>query len=306
MRFKQSMGWGLVFVLLLQCAWAQEASKDIDSLSAEAGVQPGTNPNSFSYKLSNFWDSLSYSFTFNKNVKVQKGLQIARKHLWEVRTFSESKELDKAQKAQGEYSTWISKVKESIKTSSSEDPKEELEKNVQLNVELEKEDRLLETIKNDIASSSRLSSEEKEKAGKLLDKASENQEEVKHTAEGKKEKAQTKFKARFGLKEKELKEEVKKLESKSEVRSTPKKENEENETQREEEGDQGEKEKKEPIHSISSKHKEGNEDTEEKNESTHLNEKEEQFRKEFKIDLREKEQSKKDRGEDRKGKSKED
>ncbi len=220
MKLKQGMSLVFVWVLVLHSVWAQEANSNSnfsssESLMTDAGIAPGTNPDAFSYKLGNFWEGISYSFTFDREAKTQKGLQIARKHLWEVKVFSENKDLGKAQKAQDEYSAWISKVKSNIEATSTDDPKEELEKNMQLNVELEKEDHLLEGVKSDIASSSKLSVEEKEKASKILDKAGENNKEVKRTAEEKKEKAQTKFKARFGLKEKELREEVRKLESKS-------------------------------------------------------------------------------------------
>ena len=206
---KKGLSIALVFVLALHIVLAQESAP---TLMAEAGVQLGASPDSFAYKWGNFLDSVSYSFTFDKEAKAQKGLQIARKHLWEVKVFSEKQDLNRAQKAQDEYSKWISSVKENVQSLASDDPKEELEKNMRLNVELEKEEVLLEGVKSDIKASTKLSSEEKATANKILDKAVQNKEEVKKTIEAKREKAETKFKARFGLKEKELKDEVKKLE----------------------------------------------------------------------------------------------
>jgi len=41
--------------------------------------------------------------------------------------FSEKQDLNRAQKAQDEYSKWISSVKENVQSLASDDPKEELE-----------------------------------------------------------------------------------------------------------------------------------------------------------------------------------
>lgn len=278
-----------LLVLMLQSVLALESSVKVDNLMTEAGITPGTNPDAFSYKLGNFWEGISYSLTFNKGAKTQKGLQIARKHLWEVKVFSENNNLDKAQKAQGKYGAWISKVKANIESTSTDDPKEELEKNMQLNAELEKEDRLLEGVKSDIASSSRLSVEEKAKASKIVDKAVENKAEVKRTAEEKKEKAQTKFKARFGLKEKEMKEEVRKLESKSDVHRSSKKESHkeeqvENKTKtdpKEQDPKEHREERKEEIRKVEEKDTQEEKRTE-KNEPSGLKERTERTKKEAK------------------------
>ncbi|HLD04225.1 MAG TPA: DUF5667 domain-containing protein [Candidatus Nanoarchaeia archaeon] len=215
MSYKNGIS-ALVLILLLHQVLAIDSGAEPDLLTSEAGVTLGTNPDDFSYKWGSFWNQVSYSLTFNKEAKAQKGLQIARRHLWEVKVFSEKRNLEKVGKAQEKYTEWISKVKKNAEELSSDDPKTELEQNVRLNLEFEKEGVLLEEVRAQIESSSELSLEEKERISALVEKAVSKKEEARQSVENRQEKVETKFKARFGLKEKELKSEVKRLESRKE------------------------------------------------------------------------------------------
>lgn len=214
---------GIILLLLTLAVVAEEPETGSEqaspnaqpdsSLTIEANIK-SVNPSSFGYKLQSFFDELSYSFTFDKTAKAKKGLEIARKHLLELKVFSERKDFDKVRKAEKQHGEWITKVKTLVEDVKTDDPKIELKQNVELEVELKKEEALVEALKTQVEVSD-LTPKEKQEVQTSLSGVQKKENEVKKSVEERKEKASTKFKARFGLKEKALKEEVKKLEEES-------------------------------------------------------------------------------------------
>ncbi|MEK6899628.1 MAG: DUF5667 domain-containing protein [Nanoarchaeota archaeon] len=194
------------FLLLLPMALAQEAVSE----------DPGITPDSFLWGVDRALEQVSLLLAADPEAKVVKGLEIARERLLEVKAMAEEKNLPALEKAQGEHSKALLKVKDNVKRLEEDDPEEQLEKELVIEKELREHQKEIEEVsarlKVKIKIEGVLSAEQQARLDEFLASLGESAEEVEVEIKSKRDETKIKIKDKTGKSEEEIDEEIEDLE----------------------------------------------------------------------------------------------
>lgn len=179
---------------------------------------PGITPDSFIWGLDRALENIALLLTFDKGKKAEKGLEIARERLLEVKVMIEENKLSDAENAQEEHRKTLIKVKNSIKNLEKDNSTEELEKELEIEKVLEEHEDNVEKIntglKVKIKIEGAITEEQKTLINSILDSLTKQTGEVKIEIKNKKDKIKIKIKQETGKSDDEIENEIKDLEEK--------------------------------------------------------------------------------------------
>jgi len=184
--------------------------------SAHEPVDPGVTPDSFLWGLDKALDNLNLLLTFDPTEKARKGIEIARERLEEVKVMAEENKIDFAEKAKDEQVRILSKVKTSISNIKEENSTKQVEKEIEIEKELEEFDGdvndVSDNLKIKIEVKGNLSEEQKALLDSLLSTLKDKTGEVKIEIKNKKDETKIKIKQETGKSEKDVEDEIENIE----------------------------------------------------------------------------------------------
>ncbi len=184
----------------------------------EEPVDPGVTPDSFLWGLDKAIDQLNLVLTFSPAEKAKKGIEIARERLEEVKVMVEANKLEAAEKGKEEHIKILSKVKGSISGIEEENSVEQIEKEIEIERELEEHEDEVEEVSNSlkikIEVKGNLNEQQKALFNSILNTLENKTGELKIEIKNKKDKTKIKIKTETGKSEKEVEEEIEDIEEK--------------------------------------------------------------------------------------------
>lgn len=182
----------LIFLLLIASVAAQT-----DAASEDVGI----TPDSRFYGLENAFKKISLAFTFNKEAKARKELEISKERLREVKLMIERNNVDAAEKAEKKHKEIIERLKLRLETDADE---EELETQVEIETEINDQETEIEDIKTRVEIKGELTPEQRELLNKLIESLKGNNRELKIKIDAREERLKIKLEEK-GLDKEEIK-----------------------------------------------------------------------------------------------------
>ncbi len=177
---------------------------------------PGITPDSLIWGLDKALDNIALLLTFDKGKKAEKGLEIARERLLEVKAMVEENKLKYAEKAQEEHRKTLIKVKNNIKNFEKDNSTEEIKTDLKIEKRLEEHEDNVEEIntklKIKIKIDGAITEEQRILINSILDSIKEQTGEVKIEIKNKKDKIKIKIKQETGKSDDEIEDEIGELE----------------------------------------------------------------------------------------------
>lgn len=205
---------GFVFVLSLICVFAYPITgNSINTL--EGDVEAGIMPDSFFYGVDVVLDNINIALS-SKDNKAEKGLEIARERLLEVRAMVDENKFEKSLRAQEEYSDVLFKVEKFVSFIDLNDFDEEVGKKIEIEKDIGEHRLELEEIKDELRMKidvrGNLSEESLEIVDSVLSNLDNSTKMVEIKIDEEKNKTKIKIKNETGRTEVEIEKRVKEIE----------------------------------------------------------------------------------------------
>ena len=162
----------------------------------------GVTPDSFLWGLDKAIDQLTLLLTFDKGEKAKKGIEIARERLLEVKEMIEENKLEAAEKAKEEHGRTLVNVKEKVKEIEKDSSTEEIREIIEIEKELEEHEDNVEEVNTELKVKVKvegtITEEQKALINSILDSLKGQTGEVEIEIKNKKDKTKIKIKQETG------------------------------------------------------------------------------------------------------------
>ncbi len=161
----------MLAAMLLLPATALAGTVNDDSIATEKGeIKAGITPDSMFHFFDRSLDRLSLAFTADPEKKTEKALEIARERLMEAKKMAEKGDDKAASRAQSGHDQMLTRIEDAARKASDDSSRTRLEREIELENELEVHRSEIETVESLVKSRISLSNPGSVEAANLLSK----------------------------------------------------------------------------------------------------------------------------------------